>query len=229
MQNSLFSLQISSRMHRHRHTSYFDARSSAASPPWPSESLSAPSSSSSPTILEVEDQEKANMKKEGGAWQKRTSRPKQMETSHRQVETRLKGRDEEKHAGGLAFSFFSPGKLLNRKHGPKKHQWISSSSDVLFSEGNAVLKRRKHEPPPVVRRVGFVYLHQAVIFVGWMVRSQDVHLIPFLRFLPVKHNSENEWQSISSHTSTHCTDKKILSLTPRAVHHFTWAFGLMHI
>lgn len=31
--------------------SYFDAKSSAASPLWPSESLSAPSSSSSPTIL----------------------------------------------------------------------------------------------------------------------------------------------------------------------------------
>lgn len=34
--------------------SYFDARSSAVSDVWPSESLSAPSSSSSPTILKGE-------------------------------------------------------------------------------------------------------------------------------------------------------------------------------
>lgn len=35
--------------------SYFDAKSSGASPVWPSESLSAPSSSSSPTILKGKD------------------------------------------------------------------------------------------------------------------------------------------------------------------------------
>lgn len=65
------------------------------------------------------------------------------------TQARLKGSREKR-----GVFFFPPEKLLrNSKH------------------TQSVVKRKEPEPPPVVRCVGFVYLHQAVIFVGWMVRG----------------------------------------------------------
>lgn len=84
---------------------------------------------------------------------------------------------------------------FSKKDSPK-HTVLKGKNQITWFQSKHSVKRRKHKPSPVVRCVGFVYLHQAVIFVGRMVRSQNVHLIPLLRFLPVNQSSENERQGI---------------------------------
>lgn len=101
-----------------------------------------------------------------------------------QAETRIKGRGEENRQ-----------EVWDSPEKSPKHTVLKGKNPITwFQSEHKVLGKRR--PSPVVRCVGLVYLHQAVILVGRMVRSQDVHLIPLLRFLPVNQSSENERRGI---------------------------------
>lgn len=43
-----------------------------------------------------------------------------------------------------------------------------------------VCQRVRYIDSPVVRCAGLVNLHQAIVFISWVVRGKDVHLVPFL-------------------------------------------------
>ena len=47
-------------------------------------------------------------------------------------------------------------------------------------------EREARSSSPVVGRAGFIYLHHTVVFVSWVVRRKDVHLVPLLGLLPVE-------------------------------------------